>query len=479
MTLNKEKAEAYKKLVLDMQKKYPVYSVKAVNNDPNAIYKKGDPDAKKVMQEFAATFQNKQDFYDTLKEMGLEWKETNHEGIYEMRAKATLRIAIENGFDPFNFVTKKDTPVELFAPVVNAENICHEINLYTYWQGLGYAEKTPKIKYLLVAQDWGNLNLDQEFIDKIKKYNVGDRSPLYSAKPPGIGTDENLFELFEVLGYDLSKRYDELFFTNFCLGYRSADAKTVGGMTKELMMKDAKEFKRLCEILEPENILCLGKITAECVYKTLKNIELEDTYGNAKNYNEFLDNQPQMVINYGTKDNIILSNVYPLAHCGYMGTVNRPLEIQKQDWKNIADEKRIDIAIENFCNTNTDEDKNRVLDEILSRVQMKGSFIIPFRNFGDGNFLDDVIPIFKNLKSVFLNSKRDGKIFLAAFTNLFEFAKFNESSEKNFEFRYVSVEKLLRDCLKNGDNSEGIVLNPAGENQFRLTRDMIKDLWNR
>ena len=28
-----------------------------------------------------------------------------------------------------------------------------EINLWTYWQGLGYAEKTPKIKYLLVGQD--------------------------------------------------------------------------------------------------------------------------------------------------------------------------------------------------------------------------------------------------------------------------------------------------------------------------------------
>lgn len=108
---------------------------------------------------------------------------------------------------------------------------------------LGYAEKTPKIKYLLVAQDWGNLNLSQDFVDGIKKWNDGDRTLLYTEKPIGIGTDTNLFTLFKILGYDLSKRYDELFFTNFCLGYRSG--KAVGGMTKELLMNDSAEFKRL------------------------------------------------------------------------------------------------------------------------------------------------------------------------------------------------------------------------------------------
>ena len=33
---------------------------------------------------------------------------------------------------------------------------CKEINLWTYWQGLGYAENTPDIDILLVGQDWGN-----------------------------------------------------------------------------------------------------------------------------------------------------------------------------------------------------------------------------------------------------------------------------------------------------------------------------------
>ena len=45
--------------------------------------------------------------------------------------------------------------VKLFASTINGVNVCNEINLYSYWQGFGYAEKTPKIKYLLVAQDRG------------------------------------------------------------------------------------------------------------------------------------------------------------------------------------------------------------------------------------------------------------------------------------------------------------------------------------
>ena len=170
-----------------------------------------------------------------------------------------------------------------------------------------------------------------------------------------------------------------------------------------------------------------------------------------------------MVVNYGADDKILLSNVYPLAHCGYMGTMNRDLSKQKQDWKNIADEKKIGIAIEKFCHTNTDEDKNRVLEEIFSRVQTNDHFIILLQNFGDGNFLDDVIPIFKNIKSVFLRNKHDGKYFLAAFTNLFGFAKFNESSGRKFDFIYVLAEKMLRDCLRSGYDSEGIILNPANE----------------
>ena len=69
---------------------------------------------------------------------------------------------------------------ELYAPYVNGEMICQEINILTYCQGLGYADKTPKIKYLFVAQDYGFLlKHGINFIDKIKKINAGYKNIPY------------------------------------------------------------------------------------------------------------------------------------------------------------------------------------------------------------------------------------------------------------------------------------------------------------
>ena len=53
--------------------------------------------------------------------------------------------------------------------LTDSDNLCEEINLYTYWQGVNYAKKTPPIKYLLVAQDWGALPVGQARFDYEKK----------------------------------------------------------------------------------------------------------------------------------------------------------------------------------------------------------------------------------------------------------------------------------------------------------------------
>lgn len=234
--------------------------------------------------------------------------------------------------------------VKLFASTINGVNVCNEINLYTYWQGFGYAEKTPNIKYLLVAQDFGNFfNASPDYYAQIEKMNeTGEWIPAYEEVPEGLGTNDNLFRLFKVLDRDLLKLNDDVFFTNFCLGYRFG--KETGGMTKKLMMHDADLFRELCEILEPENILCLGRITSECVYKTLTEEPFKKVFGDSKNYNDFLDNHQQVVITYG---NGKTSKFYPLAHCGYMGTMNRNrgynlpeikadiLFKQREDWQKI------------------------------------------------------------------------------------------------------------------------------------------------
>lgn len=148
-----------------------------------------------------------------------------------------------------------------------------------------------------------------------------------------------MIELFKVLGYDvLNNRYSELFFTNFCLGYL-----TDGKISYDYywLKNDSAIFKELCEILEPENILCLGRLTAECAYEALNGAETwKKIYSGFKNYNDFLENHAELTVKFGDTT----ARFYPLAHCGGMGTANRnrnlpkqkdSLYYQKQDWKKI------------------------------------------------------------------------------------------------------------------------------------------------
>ena len=266
--------------------------------------------------------------------------------------------------------------IELVAPDINiaVENgevkildkgvsICKEINLYTYWQGLNYAEKTPDITYLLVAQDWGNLAMGRnEFMKRIIAINNGT-DLLYYDKATNISeTDDNLVELFKVLEYNIDEhRYDELFFTNFCLGYRTG--RESGNMDNELMMKDAKNFRRLCEILEPKNILCLGKLTFECVYESLKVDGDCKPKGFSGSYNKFIETYGVNPITVHIS-NSHTTRIFPLAHPGAMGMLNRApgiksdfppdatkeeknkkqsetkdrrLKVQKSDWQRVKD----------------------------------------------------------------------------------------------------------------------------------------------
>ena len=222
---------------------------------------------------------------------------------------------------------------ELYAPYVNGEMICQEINLYTYCQGLGYADNTPKIKYLFVAQDYGFLlKHGINFIDKIKKINAGNKNIPYIDNELLLtsNTTKNLIPLFKKIGYDITKRNNELFFTNFCLGYRrDKEVK----MTKELMMSDAALFKELCEILEPENIICMGMKTFECVYEVLEGKPNEEIL-KYNDFNRFLEEHEPITIRLkGSPIPII-----PVAHSGEWGIINRncniddPLYNQYRDW---------------------------------------------------------------------------------------------------------------------------------------------------
>ena len=217
-----------------------------------------------------------------------------------------------------------------------------EVNLYTYWQGLGYANKTPDIKYLLVGQDWGNPhNEDRDFLQRIHLISAGGVEQYFDGEI-SFDTDKNIIELFSEIDDKYkniaSVRYDELFFTNFCLGYRTASSS--GEMSKRMMLKDSDRFLELCCILEPEYILCLGKLTFVCVYETLARKKVTDLIGYTENYNDYLDKEKSIAVDYYN----VSSRIVPLAHCGAMGTLNRnkgkekqtdKLYYQRKDWRKI------------------------------------------------------------------------------------------------------------------------------------------------
>ena len=205
---------------------------------------------------------------------------------------------------------------------------CNEINLYTYWQGGGYAEETPEIKYLLVGQDWGNpMTAPMSFQTRLKEI-IRDKKSQYIVDEhnidTGFPTDKHLIILFRQLGYDIVKeQHRELFFTNFCLGYRSG--KNTGNMKDVLIAEeDVNSFRELCRILQPENILCLSQVTFQCVCKAL----IEKWEIRYKGYMKYIETHPKINANadYGG------GRIFPLAHCGVYGTLNRSLELQKADW---------------------------------------------------------------------------------------------------------------------------------------------------
>ena len=226
-------------------------------------------------------------------------------------------------YPKYDFDNPANNTEFLYAPYVNGEYICKETNFYTYWQGLGYAEKTPKIKYLFVGQDHGGGRLfdgsesTKYFIERIKKMNDGDRSiPYIDEATNESETDKNLIMLFENFGYDLHRRYDDLFFTNFCLGYRKN--KDVG-MHRAWMEKDSDLFKRLYDILEPDNIITMGMRTFECVYRALTGKDYPGLgSNNFDNFKKLVSGHEKITIKRGRNT----VPIYPIHHCGKRGIEN-------------------------------------------------------------------------------------------------------------------------------------------------------------
>lgn len=213
----------------------------------------------------------------------------------------------------------------------------HEINAWTYWQGLNV--RHPRI--MVVGQDWGSLYagapyfkaidemiLNHDTLDKVHYFKYVPEMKKGSRE---FATDLNLIEYFTRLGnYDIeNKLYSDLFFTNLIPGYRTEENST-GGFKSDWVTKQVKDdFKDLISVLRPQVVLCLGQDT----FKQAALIYGKRGVMGGRKWNDYLDSNPEpLPINEESK---VISYLFALPHPGYFGTMNRGKEKVKDDWDRV------------------------------------------------------------------------------------------------------------------------------------------------
>lgn len=235
------------------------------------------------------------------------------------------------------------------AELFNWFDPCQEINLWTYWQG----KDSKDVKIMVVGQDWGNPyhSKNKQTIDNI----VEGRNYFYGQSGKMYPTDISLSILFEIIGYKdiINNRYDDLFFTNFYLKYRADGCKETGGMSRKNMMRDAMNFVDLIAAIQPKVIICLGKLTYECVIDALKP-DGKCRIGKISDYCNLIDNGNNFT-------DIADVRVFGMVHCGASGiNVNRKkglktdksktgLELMLQDWqavKSYLESKNVSLNLD-------------------------------------------------------------------------------------------------------------------------------------
>ncbi|MBK8965220.1 MAG: hypothetical protein IPM36_00805 [Lewinellaceae bacterium] len=180
---------------------------------------------------------------------------------------------------------------------------CPQLGPWSLWQGNLDAEM------LVIGQDWG----DENYFRLNGGRDTDDNL-----------TDQNLRKLLTSIGFDpgppSSPMEQPLFFTNGVLGIKS------GGMSADLkhdwLRHSSLNFTGpLIEIIRPKLIITLG-ISA---YKAIRFIFPYLPY---EPMNNLLKYPPFHLSGSGV--------LFPMAHCGGLGSVNRNMEEQSKDWKKIV-----------------------------------------------------------------------------------------------------------------------------------------------
>lgn len=190
-----------------------------------------------------------------------------------------------------------------------------------------YAKNTPHIKYMLIGQDFGPPEKEEikGTIANVRKMNDGIDVMFHEnvdLEARDSQTDKNIVGYFELLGKNEidKKKYPDLFFCNCNLGYRRD--KYSGNMTRKILANDAAEIKSLIDIIEPENIICLGLDTSVVVIRTLLD-------------KKFSCNRVSELIGTGEPYIYGETYIYSVAHPGYWGTSTRGEDNVIADWMRI------------------------------------------------------------------------------------------------------------------------------------------------
>lgn len=224
---------------------------------------------------------------------------------------------------------------------------CKEINLWTYWQGRNHLDAD----ILLVGQDWGNpwANDMESFMEKLPNVQEGPLADYMDGN--GSITDAHLIKLFKEISpaLDISKPCENVFFTNFVLGYRIGNIS--GNFKSRWARQDAKFFAELVDIIEPKVVLCLGRSVFDAVIRTYFP-KKKPAIGK---YNSFIESERNPItVEYASGK---WMTVFALAHCGAIGTMNRNrggqysdrLELQKKDWKKVAEYIKNNEELKYLC----------------------------------------------------------------------------------------------------------------------------------
>lgn len=231
--------------------------------------------------------------------------------------------------------------------VAAERNPLKEINAWTYWQGIGV--RHPRI--MVLGQDWGSFQAAKKYFSAIEKELASDISEdekIFSFKKiRGIlennrdfDTDKNLAEglaRIKIHGespypHVRDEKYPDLFFTNLISGYRVSEKNTGGFKASWITEQVRCDFKELLNVLQPKIVICLGKntfIQAAKIYNH-KNPLI------GTNWNEYLNSDFEPIKIAVDLHSNISTFLYPMAHPGYFGILNRGKSTYECDWNRLG-----------------------------------------------------------------------------------------------------------------------------------------------